>query len=335
MQLVCRRKSSCPVALAALYVVLLLGGGSDKIQINSVDGFAPRPKKLSSSRATSSSASHNSCFTSRLNESSQDEEGENHPMLTTSRLSHAMLKVPSVDATAKYWTDMGGKIRISRPKEGAINGDDGLLSAFVELGFAQSSKGNKNAEDSDDKCFALELVSTDKESYSIGTCLSYIGVSMLLQFQNNLLGPITGETASEQPEEPNGISIQNSASAPGDFLCRFALKSKDLMASHDFYTSVLGMDAKAIDEKMLCLRYDTKDFPGVPTTLLFDATTAEIDMGDCLDHLAIATTCDIQSVYTRIEESEYNVFMKPTEMFGKQVMGVIDPNGYKVVIASE
>ena len=44
MLMVCQR-SSCPVAWAALYVVLLLlGGGSDKIQINSVDGFAPRPK---------------------------------------------------------------------------------------------------------------------------------------------------------------------------------------------------------------------------------------------------------------------------------------------------
>ena len=157
---------------------------------------------------------------------------------------------------------------------------------------------------------------------------------MLLQFQNNLLGPIIGEKPLEQGDEPNGIPIKSSAAAPGDFLSRFSLQSRDLVATNAFYSTILGMDA-LVDENMVCLRYDMKDFPGVPTTLVFEATKDEINKGDCLDHLAIVTKLDIEELHRRIQESEYSIFMNPTEMFGKQVMGVLDPNGYKVVIASE
>jgi catechol 2,3-dioxygenase-like lactoylglutathione lyase family enzyme len=267
--------------------------------------------------------------THNAKEEDKKEAADKHPMANTSRLSHVMLKVPSVDKTVKYWTDKGGSIRISRNKPGTSNGEAELMSAFVELG----RQGGK----SDGQCFALELVcrSTEKEIYSVGNCISYIGVSMLLQFQNNLLGPIIGEKPLEQGDEPNGIPIKSSASAPGDFLSRFSLKSRDLVDTHAFYSTILGMDAKGIDKDMVCLRYDMKDFPGVPTTLVFEATQDDIIKGDCLDHLAITTKFDIEELHRRIQGSEYSIFMNPTEMFGKQVMGVLDPNGYKVVIASE
>lgn len=293
-------------------------------------------------------------------------------MAKTSRFSHVMLKVPSVDKAVDYWVEQGGKVVISREDPNATNGQTGrLLSAFVEMGSsnnysrksnekendASDSKTNKNNQPSG-KAFALELVSIgDQKQFELGTSISYIGVSLLLQFQNNLLGVITG---SDKPPkaprpEPNGIPVQYCASAPGDYLCRLALKSKNLPATLEFYTTVLGMDAKAQDETMICLRYDNNtpsegssvSSSGVPTTLLFDATPTttttnegdnssnEIVKGNCLDHIAICTSAGIEEQYERIKNlGTCSIFMNPTKMFGQTVMGVIDPNGYKVVLAS-
>ena len=158
---------------------------------------------------------------------------------------------------------------------------------------------------------------------------------MLLQFDNNLLGVITGDEApKQQAEEPNGIAVRSSASAPGDYFARFALKTNDLEATHAFYTSVLGMECKAEDEKMVCLRYENGVFQGgVSTTLVFDLTKEEIEKGDCFDHIAITTDADVSSLFDTMQDQK--VFMKPTEMFGKQVMGLVDPNGYKVVLAGK
>ena len=279
--------------------------------------------------------------------SAADDKNDLHPLSDTSFLSHIMLKVPSVDATVKYWTDKGGTIRAFRAKDEneAANGSIELRSAFVELGCLKGSSSKKNIDSnnkSDEKpvSFALELVSTSaankQDSYSIGNALSYIGVSMLLQFQNNLLGAITGESPKEQGNEPNGIPVQSSASAPGDLLARIAFRSRDLSLTHDFYTTILGMNAKAQDDEMVCLRYDNACFKGgVPTTLVFEKEEGEIDVGDCFDHLVIATKASIEDLYSRLQGQQgTKIFMKPTEMFGKKVLGLIDPNGYKVIIAS-
>ena len=66
-----------------------------------------------------------------------------------------------------------------------------------------------------------------RKEYSIGNCISYIGVSMLLQFQNNLLDVIKGEKPKSQGNEPNGITVNSAASAPGDLLARIAFQSND------------------------------------------------------------------------------------------------------------
>ena len=266
----------------------------------------------------------------------------------SSRLSHVMLKVPSVDATAKYWTDKGGSIKISKTKGDGKNDANGssseLMSAFIELGYPQALQQSKKNDDGDSNntdaspCFALELVATDKTPYDLGNSISYIGVSMLLQFQNDLLGVIKGDSKPEsQGSEPNGIEVSSSASAPGDLIARIALKSNDLLATNEFYTTILGMENKAQDEQMLCLRYESSGgSKGVPTTLVFDATTDKIDIGDCFDHLVIATKSNIDDVFDELKsgDGDTKMFMNPTDMFGKKVMGVFDPNGYKIVICS-
>lgn len=264
-----------------------------------------------------------------VNFETNDVDSNDNSIGNTSVLSHVMLKVPSADKTVEYWMEKGGTIRTSKEKVGSTE----LQSAFVELGRTQR-------KDDDDtkgaKCFALELIATDKKNYSVGNVISYIGVSMLLRFQNDLVGLILGNDKPEfQGEEPNNISIQTAASAPGDFLSRFSLKSKDLESTSTFYTSVLGMVAKAQDDEAVCLRYDNDCFPwGIPTTLIFEVTTDDLDMGDCFDHLVISTETSINEINELVQKSGHNVYMEPTDMFGKRVMGVIDPNGYKVVICS-
>jgi catechol 2,3-dioxygenase-like lactoylglutathione lyase family enzyme len=242
-----------------------------------------------------------------------------NPMAETSRLSHVMLRVPSVDMTVAYWTRKGGSTLISRNKD-----DGSLMSAFVALGSS-----GKTTE----KCFGLEIVSTNPQKYELGNVVEHIGVSMLLQFQNNLLGAASGEKPQEQGEEPNGILVKSAASAPGDYFSRISFKSKDLASTQEFYSSLLGMEVPAADEQMLCMRYKSQPY-GVPTTLVFEATKDELIMGNCFDHLVIETSVNIDAQYERLQ-CEGRIFMKPTEMFGKKVMGIKDPNGYKVIIASE
>ena len=61
---------------------------------------------------------------------------------------------------------------------------------------------------------------------------------------------------------------------------------------------------------------------------------------ECFDHLSFNTTCSIEGLYQSILEENkttkntnpVNVYMKPTQMFGNNVLGLIDPNGYKVIV---
>ena len=288
-------------------------------------------------------------------------------MSDTSFLSHVMLKVPSVDKSVSYWTgdDMGGKVTRSKGN-GLANGEEELLSAFVEMGRSTSTRYSSCARYKDDTAtsssshpppaFSLELVTTNKATYSVGNIISYIGISKLLQFQNNLLGAIIAndgkevqkkEEEEQEQEEPNGIPIKSVASAPGDYIAQFTLRSKDLTATSDFYTTILGMDNKAQDEKLLCLRYNNNDKSssslGVPTTLVFenfvddDNDDVVLEKGDCFDHIAIQTTSHVvDNLYKDVvSQQNNNVFMKPTLMFGMKVIGLLDPNGYKVVVAGK
>ena len=255
------------------------------------------------------------------------DDSSGHPLSGTSRLSHAMLKVKSVDDAVSYWAQKGGTVLQSRKDD-----DETYKSAFVTLGNGQTT----------DNCFALELVKT--ENCKVGNVLNYIGVSLLLQFQGNLRGLISGQDqAQSEGPEPHGIPIKSCASSPGDFLCRICLKSNDLEKTQHFYEDLLGMKLAAGDESQLCLRYNHKGSSGygVPTTIVFEGTNEKLDHGTCLDHLAIETTTSINQLFERFQSSSSGdkkeegvaVYLHPTEMFGKTVMGLRDPNGYKVVLA--
>jgi len=275
-----------------------------------------------------------SCMTF-ANTDKEDSLAKN-PLSETSRLSHVMLKVQSVDDTCSYWIEKGGTILQSR-----LDDDGAYLSAFVALGNGKTT----------DNCFALELVRTDKKS-NIGNIINYIGVSLLMQFQGNLRGLISGkDKVKDEGDEPNGFFVKSCASSPGDFLCRLCLKSNNLEKTQAFYEQVLGMELAAGDESLICLRYMVPpsnnnntdgDGYGVPITLVFEGTNEKLDFGTCFDHLAIRTTTSINRIFEDIQKTSTSnrddtdgvtIYMNPVEMFGMTVMGLRDPNGYRVVLA--
>eukprot|EP00977_Amphora_coffeiformis_P015577 scaffold4562_cov178-Amphora_coffeaeformis.AAC.6 len=274
-------------------------------------------------------------MTSADTDNDDGKSSRNNPLSETSRLSHAMLKVKSVDETCSYWTEKGGSILQSRQDD-----DGSYLSAFVALGNGKTT----------DNCFALELVRTEKES-KIGNVINYIGVSLLLQFQGNLQGLISGkDKAKKEGDEPNGFFVKSCASSPGDYLCRLCLKSNNLEKTQAFYELVLGMELAAGDDSQICLRYAVPknksntdgDGYGVPITIVFEGTNEKLDFGTSFDHLAVRTTTSINELFERFQKAPttskddveaVTIYMNPVEMFGMTVMGLRDPNGYKVVLA--
>lgn len=176
-------------------------------------------------------------------------------------------------------------------------------------------------------------------------------------------GSDSNSNGANSGDEQSLFPIKYVASAPGDGFAQLALFSDNkLVETCDFYTNVLGMDQKAQDRNMLCLRYDNTNANGVTTTLIFEnrQTEAKAETRCSVDHLVIRTTTGIEGLYRNIlEENERKeeqkqqkieieieseseseiedeppvaVYMKPAAMFGVHVLGLIDPNGYKIVV---
>mmetsp|Transcript_1128 Transcript_1128/g.1289 ORF Transcript_1128/g.1289 Transcript_1128/m.1289 type:complete len:403 (+) Transcript_1128:144-1352(+) len=396
-----RTNDSMSIVIRTLQILAGLTGIVAMLDNNVVDAFTTttinnnigrssyrldsrRRRRVSFPLLLHSNNDNNNNDTTSTSESSSPSLSTSAMMSGTSFLSHVMLRVPSVDESVSYWTEIqGGKVTISKGN-GMANGEEELLSAFVELGRSTTSKNTANNDNEEEAMnppvFSLELVKTKKENYSVGNIISYVGISMLLQFKDNLLGAITNKGGTNENNdsigigqeqengiEPNGIPVKSVASAPGDYIAQLTLKSKNLTSTCDFYTNVLGMENKAQDDKLLCLRYNDNDTKssssGVPTTLVFENVaissdddnnehhTIVLEKGDCFDHIAIQTTIkNVDKLYEEVvayqqEQKQkqnntagnndlyYNMYMKPTTMFGMKVIGFIDPNGYKVVIA--
>lgn len=285
------------------------------------------------------------------------DDGEDGSVMSSNRLSHVMLRVPDVDATVDYWAAKGATVkqRNKSPKAG------GGETAFVVLGNGKA--------DQIDTCFALEITSLPnpeegEEEPVRGNGLAYLGTSMLLDFQNNLMGAAAGEKIAKEGEvaEPNGIEVRRVASGPGDYFARLCLRpkplAKDVAAAvngegennalssleitEQFYTKVLGMRVVANDIDLLCLRYKDGGF-GVSTTLVFSTENGdpssddEFVMGNMLDHLVIGTPSvqEAADLLKETEEGRKAMFMEPTSMFGTTVLGITDPNGYTIYLAEE
>lgn len=250
-------------------------------------------------------------------------DADTNELSQNNQLMHVMLRVPKVNATVDFWKEQGANVHSYRKSPKAE-------TAFV--GFGKQQKGY----------FSLEITSAS-ETFVLGNAIQYLGISMLLGIQN-LVNVAAGESSSSGPKvDPNGIELRRVASAPGDSFARLCLlvdTSKDGIFSKttEFYET-LGMKLMAADETNVCLRYenDKCQTGGVATTLVFTKTSQPLDIGNCFDHLAISTV-DIQSAATFLKdalEDDDAIFLEPTPMFGTQVMGLTDPNGYKIYLVEE
>ena len=283
-------------------------------------------------------------------------------VMSSNRLAHVMLRVPSVQETVDYWVAKGATITQQNKSEKTET-----ETAFVCLG------NSKNTDDVS-RCFSLEITSLPPgEELDVGNSLCYIGTSMLLDFKNNLIGAITGEkkggddSASGDMLEPNGIDVRRVASGPGDYFARLCLRPKPIGAkgeeesvngeatkgksplevTEEFYTKLLGMRVVANDSDLLCLRYNQNsadgaadgDGSGVATTLVFstEGQTAEEEliMGNMLDHIVVSTKSvdEAADVLKATDEGSSAIFMEPKNMFGTKIMGIRDPNGYQIYLA--
>ena len=358
-----RRKSFLPLLVAIFAAILVAKDSAEAFEIRtqaSVSNLA------FGNRATTTKSPRRTLLHERIDGSDDapilSSSSPNAAMSETSRLSHAMLKVPSVDDSVEYLTSMGGRIVRSK-SNGKTNGEARLLSAFVQLGPVGGGKrkdqdGESVNNEDDSQSFSLEIVQgpTEKPKNRPHHGLSYLGLSMLLKFQNKnrlleLMMGKSNEESKDSPEEKDDnnehdfFPVKYVASAPGDGIAQLALLSDDkLVETCDFYTNVLGMDQKAQDAKLLCLRYDGNAPTGVATTLVFEnkpssESNESDESGGCFDHLAINTTSSVDGLYQSIleenkseETNPVKIYMKPTQMFGSTILGLIDPNGYRVVV---
>ena len=244
------------------------------------------------------------------------------------QLMHAMLRVPNVNATVDYWKSRGANVHSYRKTAKAE-------TAFV--GFGPNGPGQGY--------FSLEITALDEE-LNVGNAVNYFGLSMLLGMDLKMAA--AGEKPSTTNNvDPNGLEIRSVAAAPGDFFSRICLRTSKsgekndiLSATTDFY-SRLGMEQVAGDDSLVCLRYTDKDSvprPGVATTLVFESNPDELDRGNCLDHLAISTE-NVDAAAALVEatmtDPDQTIFMEPKPMFGTKIMGLYDPNGYKVYLVEQ
>ena len=247
--------------------------------------------------------------------------------MSQNQLMHVMLRVPNVNATVDFWTSEGSRVHSYRKTSKAE-------TAFV--GFGKQERG-------DGGYFSLEITALPKEMpLLLGNVIKYFGLSMLLGLNLKMVATATGKHVSAGVHhDPNGLEIRRVASAPGDSFSRLCLAANsernDILSKTTSFYSALGMDIVAGDDSMVCLRYTAKQDGriGVATTLVFEKAQESLDFGNCFDHLAISTA-NVVAAATVLRASLDNpdsvIFMEPKPMFGTKIMGMYDPNGYKVYL---
>ena len=138
---------------------------------------------------------------------------------------------------------------------------------------------------------------------------------------------------------------------PGDPLAQFSLRTSSvemLAATASFYSDVLCMsEVGAPSETQRCFRYGALPggaLEGVPVTLVFRVEDGLVgdpaSTQECFDHIAISCV-DVDAASAHINGNEGGeaplapVILEPCDMFGTRIMGVSDPNGYKVYLVEE
>jgi len=238
-----------------------------------------------------------------------------------------MIRVPSVNATLSYWVnERGATLKSFRESPNGAS-----ATAFVGFGG-----------------FSLEITSLPSaEEFIRGNVIRYFGLSMLLDFdlRSAAAGDATGRRRAAVEEDVNGWTVKSVAAAPGDSFSRICLQvaksgsdGKNVLSETTTFYESIGMEVVAGDEQCVCLRFKSAETEGdgVSVNLVFELdsdTDGQLEMGNGFDHLAIITD-NVSAVFDMFNGAgmEDRIFMAPTTMFGSRIVGVTDPNGYKVYL---
>ena len=139
--------------------------------------------------------------------------------------------------------------------------------------------------------------------------------------------------AGEEEEElgdPNGYRVQTLAGEP--MIREICLQTGNLEKSVAFYTEKLGMMVKSKDgmASQCQLGYAS----GPQTSLCLRQSDSPIDVGTGFDHLVFATA-DVPCAAETLQAAGVPLVLPPTVMFGVNITGIVDADGYKVYLVDE
>lgn len=278
----------------------------------------------------------------------QDDVGAD--LLAGNRLLHAMVRVTDMGAAVDFWRGRGAQV---------ISGGGKVGKGATFVGFGEYR---------DTEHFALELSPVAADRTLGNSAVDYVGLSGLRPPASAGAGAGDDEdedeaarfsrfmaavTAAAAPaRDPSGLlEVRSVPAAPGDpfaHLCLRARSREDLEASTAFYCDALRMRQVGMaSDQERTFRYAPLDggaMAGVPTTLIFRLGAEEAAGGvageseeplEVFDHLAICCR-DVDAAFEHIRgQGIAPIILEPRDMFGTRIMGLEDPNGYKVYLVGE
>eukprot|EP00929_Paragymnodinium_shiwhaense_P096883 TRINITY_DN58611_c0_g1_i1.p1 TRINITY_DN58611_c0_g1~~TRINITY_DN58611_c0_g1_i1.p1 ORF type:complete len:323 (+),score=19.50 TRINITY_DN58611_c0_g1_i1:73-1041(+) len=251
-------------------------------------------------------------------------------VMSGNKLLHAQMSIRDVNKSIAFYKACGMRVLAYNEYP------NGQATAFVGFG-----------EYRDTEHFALELTAPSPKSerakrpVDVGNgfqymCFANMNVSAALASHGELS---PWSTYYEQlVDDPTGYTVKpEKGDGPGDPFRTFCLSVSDLAVSKHFYCDYLGMMDQAPegldDTRLNCaMRYANKCREG--KTVSLGLVEGQVQRGDGFDHLAISTM-DVHAAAAALQSKGVDVFLPPTVMFGINITGVRDPDGYSVYLVEE
>eukprot|EP00439_Symbiodinium_sp_Y106_P048189 s65_g6.t1 len=213
------------------------------------------------------------------------------------KMLHAMLHIRDLDDSLAFYEALGLRTLSCnrRPSGGG--------TAFVGPGELRDKEN-----------FALELASAKDPEKP----LQQGG------FQGLVISGDPGEKV-----DPNGYPMSFSESRQKGSVLSLRLQTSNLRNATDFYEQ-LGMKVIDEDAGTASLAFAS----GPQTMLTLTQTASEVGRSTGYDHLVVSTV-DVEDATSTLESLGAKVLMPPTKMFGMNIAGFTDCDGYKIYLVKE
>ncbi|CAE7225557.1 GLYI-11 [Symbiodinium sp. CCMP2592] len=213
------------------------------------------------------------------------------------KMLHAMLHIRDLDDSLAFYEALGLRTLSCnrRPSGGG--------TAFVGAGELRDKEN-----------FALELASAKDPEKP----LQQGG------FQGLVISGDPGETV-----DPNGYPMSFSEGRQKGSVLSLRLQTSNLRNATDFYEQ-LGMKVIDEDAGTASLAFAS----GPQTMLTLTQTASEVGSSTGYDHLVVSTE-DVEDATSTLESRGVKVLMPPTKMFGMNIAGFADCDGYKIYLVKD